>query len=169
LGAGGVAAGLTHLPLARAAGPAATIRLMSDELGEKVWFDPIGLWVAPGTRITWVNVSNVHTVAAYHPKNGNRMPRIPTGATPFASDYLVEPGARFSVTLTVPGVYDYFCEPHEAAGMVGRIVVGAPAGGPGTRGFAIPAGKGWRPVPPAARKAFPPVAEIMSKRVVRHG
>ena len=43
------------------------------------------------------------------------------------SGYLVEPGDRFEVTLTVPGVYDYFCTPHEAAGMVGRIIVGQPA------------------------------------------
>jgi hypothetical protein len=33
------------------------------------------------------------------------------------------------------GVYDYFCKPHEAAGMVGRIVVGNPGSGPGTRPF----------------------------------
>ncbi|MDA7965440.1 plastocyanin/azurin family copper-binding protein, partial [Ruegeria sp.] len=28
--------------------------------------------------------------------------------------------------LTIPGVYDYYCLPHEAAAMVGRIVVGTP-------------------------------------------
>lgn len=167
LGAGGAAAGLSLLAPPLAAGAAATVRLMSDTLGERVRFDPIGLWIAPGTAITWINVANVHTVTAYHPANGNHMLRIPTAARPFASDYLVEPGARFSVTLTVPGVYDYFCEPHEAAGMVGRLIVGAPTGGPGTRGFAVPPGKTWRPVPPAAQKAFPSIAAIMAKKVVR--
>lgn len=167
LGAGGSAAGLSLLPAAGLAAGGPVIRLMSDTLGEKVWFDPIGLWVAPGTRVTWLNVTNVHTVAAYHPTNGNRMPRIPAAAKPFASDYLVEPGVRFAVTLTVPGVYDYYCEPHEAAGMVGRLVVGEPGDGPGTKGFDIPPGKNWRPVPPLARKAFPPIAEIMKKRTVR--
>ncbi len=27
------------------------------------------------------------------------------------------------VRLSVEGIYDYFCKPHEFAGMVGRIVV----------------------------------------------
>ena len=32
--------------------------------------------------------------------------------------------------LTVEGVYDYFCAPHEMAGMVGRIIVGRPGAQP---------------------------------------
>lgn len=171
LGAGGIAAGLSIyrpiIPGLHAAPAGPTVRLMSDKLGEKVWFDPVGLWVAPGTTVTWLNVTNVHTVSAYHPKNDNHMLRIPDGAAPFASEYLVEPGARFTVTLSVPGVYDYFCAPHEAAGMVGRLIVGAPGSGPGTRGFDIPPGKSWQKVPPAAQRAFPAIPEIMAKRVVR--
>ena len=44
------------------------------------------------------------------------------------------PGESFAVELTEPGVYDYYCIPHEHAGMVGRIVVG----GPGARRRAPP-------------------------------
>jgi hypothetical protein len=40
-------------------------------------------------------------------------------------------GLSFEVTLTVEGVYDYYCTTHEMAGMVGRIIVGQPSG-PGT-------------------------------------
>ncbi len=69
----------------------------------------------------------------------------------------------------MPGVYDYFCMPHEAAGMVGRIVVGRPVG-PGARPFDYFQGRAgartWKPVPPAARQAFPPVERIMRDRVV---
>ena len=64
-----------------------------------------------------------------------------------------------AVTLTVPGVYDYFCAPHEVAGMVGRIIVGRP-GGPGT---AAPG----EDVPPAAQAAFPSVQRIMAEGIVR--
>jgi hypothetical protein len=82
----------------------------------------------------------------------------------------VSPGSHFEVTLRVPGVYDYFCGPHEAAGMVGRIVVGRPDG-PGTLPFDYFKGKPgtaeWKPVPPEARKAFPSVSAIMRDRVVR--
>jgi len=38
---------------------------------------------------------------------------------------VLQPGEHFDLTLSVPGVYDYFCAPHEQAGMVGRLVVGA--------------------------------------------
>src|SRR5574341_2040241 len=97
---------------------------------------------------------NPHTTTAYHPRNANHSLRIPQAATPWDSGFLLNPGDRFEVTLTVEGVYDYFCLPHEAGGMVGRIVVGVP-GGPGTLPFDYfigrPATRDWRPVPAAAR------------------
>ena len=34
----------------------------------------------------------------------------------------------FAQTFSKPGVYDYFCIPHEMAGMAGRIVVADPGG-----------------------------------------
>ena len=104
--------------------------MKSDTEGSDVWFDPIGVWVEPGQTVRWIVDANVHTTTAYHPKNDGHSLRIPEGATPWDSGFLVNPGDRYDVTLTVPGVYDYFCQPHEAAGMVGRIVVGKP-GGPG--------------------------------------
>jgi plastocyanin len=110
------------------------IRLRSDPLGTKVWFDPIGILIEPGQTVRWVNEANVHTSTAYHPANDGHALRIPEAAAPWDSGYLVEPGDRFEVTLAVPGVYDYFCAPHEMAGMVGRIIVGRP-GGPGTLPF----------------------------------
>ena len=146
------------------------IRLRSDTLGTKVWFDPIGLLVEPGQTVRWVNELNVHTSTAYHPANDGHALRIPEAAEPWDSGYLVEPGDRFEVTLTVPGVYDYFCAPHEVAGMVGRIIVGQP-GGPGTLPFDYfegdPAASDWRPVPKAAQAAFPPIEAIVKERVVR--
>lgn len=145
------------------------IRLRSDARGTSVWFDPIGLLIEPGQTVRWVNESNVHTSTAYHPANDRHALRIPEAAEPWDSGYLVEPGDRFEVTLTVPGVYDYFCAPHEAAGMVGRIVVGEP-GGPGTLPFDYFEGdpaRDWRPVPKAAQAAFPTIELIMSEHVVR--
>src|SRR5688572_9165897 len=100
--------------------------MRSDSLGARVWFDPIGRLVTPGTTVRWALVDGVHSTTAYHPANGRPL-RIPEGARPWDSGILKEPGAGFEVRLTVPGVYDFFCLPHEAAGMVGRIVVGTPA------------------------------------------
>jgi plastocyanin len=152
------------------AGGVVEIRLRSDTLGTTVGFDPIGLLIEPGQTVRWVNQANVHTSTAYHPANDGHALRIPEAAEPWDSGYLVEPGDRFEVTLTVPGVYDYFCVPHEAAGMVGRIIVGRPAG-PGTLPFDYfegdPAARDWRPVPKAAQATFPAIEAIMSERIVR--
>jgi plastocyanin len=171
LAAGGLVLAGLGLPFLSAAAPAtAEITMMSDPLGTTVWFDPIGIMVAPGTTVRWMVHANVHTTAAYHPRNDHHSLRIPEKAEPWDSHFLVNPGDHFAVTLTVPGVYDYFCAPHEAAGMVGRIVVGKPAG-PGTLPFDYfrgrPGTSAWVPVPAAARKAFPSVSEIVRARVVR--
>ncbi len=175
LTAGRTAGGLMLAGLARprwAVGAPGTvdIGMLSDPLGTTVWFDPIGILVAPGTTVRWTVHANVHTTTAYHPANDHHSLRIPEKAEPWDSKFLVNPGDHVTVTLTVPGVYDYFCRPHEAAGMVGRIVVGTPSG-PGALPFDYfrgrPGTEAWVPVPAAAQKAFPSVSRIMRARVVR--
>lgn len=145
------------------------IEMRSNTLGSRVWFDPIGLYVEPGTTVRWVVRENVHTTTAYHPRNDHHPLRIPERATPWDSGFLVNPGDHFDVTLTVPGVYDYHCMPHEAAGMVGRIIVGRPLG-PGAEPFDYWAGRpgteSWRHVPGAAREAFPSIARIVAEHRV---
>ncbi len=144
--------------------------MKSDLPGAEVWFDPIGIYVEPGQKVRWIIDANVHTTTAYHPKNAMHSLRIPENATPWDSGFLVNPGDHFDVVLTVEGVYDYYCLPHEEAGMVGRIVVGK-AGGPGVLPFdyfkTTPGTSSWKPVPAAAQRVFPPVDEILKKRVVR--
>ncbi len=163
----GLATGLVGLPAQ--AEPVVEIRMRSAEKGAHVGFDPVGLFVHPGTIVRWIVEADVHTTTAYHPANDAHPLRIPEGAEPWASDYLVNPGDSFEVKLSVEGVYDYFCAPHELAGMVGRIIVGRPTG-PGSRPFDYfkgdPATADWQPVPPAARMVFPSLEEIMQKRIV---
>ena len=110
------------------------IAMRGSARGERVWFSPQGLAVGPGTTLRFVNrdPGNSHTSTAYHPDLLGRQRRIPRAATPWDSGFLL-PDKSFEVTLTVPGVYDYYCQPHEMAAMVGRIVVGAP-GDPGWEG-----------------------------------
>lgn len=141
------------------------IRMVSDPDGSHVGFDPIGILIRPGQTVRWVCESNVHTTTAYHPRNADHSLRIPKAAEPWDSNYLF-PGKSFEHTFTVAGAYDYFCTPHEMAGMVGRIIVGHPAG-PGTLPFdyflTLPDHPHWRAVPSAARKAFPPISAIMQR------
>jgi len=161
-------AGLAAPAVVRAA-PLVEIGMRATARGEEVWFDPIGVWVPPGQTVRWVLHHDVHTTTAYHPKNDHHSLRIPEGAEPWDSGFLVKPGAHFDVTLTVEGVYDYYCLPHEQAGMVGRIVVGRPRGpgAPFDYFQARPGTTRWKPVPEAARTAFPSVEQIMKLRVVR--
>jgi plastocyanin len=172
--AGGLAlAGFAAVPLVgrrfRYPGVPEVIEMRSDALGARVWFDPIGVYVEPGTTVRWIVRENVHTTTAYHPHNDKHSLRIPERARPWDSGYLVEPGKHFDVTLTVPGVYDYYCTPHEGTGMVGRIVVGV-ANGPGAEPFDYwvdkPETDGWREVPAAARAAFPRIERILAERRV---
>lgn len=131
--------------------------------GSHVWFDPVGLHILPGQTVRWTNrdAGNSHTVTAYHPDVMARPRRIPEGASPWNSDYLL-PDERFSVTFAQEGVYDYYCIPHEHAGMVGRIVVGNPSDVPQAS-----EGDGLTPLPDVALRAFPEVSAIIARRFVR--
>jgi plastocyanin len=121
---GGVTAAL-GVPFLALAQTRVEIEMRGTSRGERIWFDPIGLAVAPGTTLRFTNrdSGNSHTATAYHPKIFGRARRIPASAEPWDSDFLL-PNESFEVTLTAPGVYDYYCIPHEMAAMVGRIVVG---------------------------------------------
>ncbi|HLU19882.1 MAG TPA: plastocyanin/azurin family copper-binding protein [Pusillimonas sp.] len=128
--------------------------------GSHVWFRPRGLWVSVGQAIRWVNddAGNVHTVTAYHPANRKPL-RIPESAKGWDSGYLM-PGESFVWVFATPGVYDYFCLPHEHAGMVGRIVVGdKPAADPPYRATDSK-------LPEVALSSFPTVEDILKNIIV---
>jgi len=149
---------------------AVNILMRSDSTGADVWFDPIGILIEQGQTVRWVVKDNVHTTTAYHPRNSNHSLRIPPGAVPWDSGYLVNPGDYFEVTFHVEGTYDYYCAPHEMAGMVGRIIVGKPDG-PGTLPYdyykSLPGTSSWMPVPEAAKKEFPSIKRIMQEKIVQ--
>jgi plastocyanin len=164
LGAGGgLAAALSLSSLSVWAGEMVDIKMQGRGDGSQVWFDPIGILVKPGQTVRWTNLNpgNSHTTTAYNPANFERPLRMPKAAKPWDSDYLL-PGESFSVTFTEQGVYDYYCIPHEHAGMVGRIIVGQPK----ADGWAEMVGANGD-LPEEALNAFPTVEDIMTKRVVR--
>jgi len=95
--------------------------------------------IQPGGTVRFVCQDGSHTATLYHPDNGGSLPRrAPSGAASFASGFLEE-GDTFEVTLDEPGVYDYFCRPHQDDGMVGSIVVGDNAD-PNQAGLSNPSG-----------------------------
>ena len=151
---GGFLAGLP-LGMAPAFGAEAVdIAMSGNKDGSRVWFEPVGVLVRPGQTLRWTNKDpgNAHTSTAYHPENDGHALRIPQGALSWNSDYLL-PDQSFSIVLTVPGVYDYFCVPHEHAGMAGRIVVSD-----GSAPVSAPAAGG---IPEEAEKVLPRVEDII--------
>jgi plastocyanin len=64
--------------------------------------------------------SMVHTVTADPSRPG--ISRA-TAEGPSRSLGDIAPGGTFRHTFEVPGAYVYFCIPHEAAGMIGRVTV----------------------------------------------
>lgn len=163
--AAGVAVLAGHLPpgLAWAGSNPVEIETIGNDNGSKVWFEPAGLLVRPGQTVRWINRDrgNAHTATAYHPTNDDHPLRIPADAEPWDSGYLL-PEERFELTLGVPGVYDYFCIPHEAAGMVGRIVVASPGAPP-------PVAVEGIPIPGVDSDPFPPVEAILRDGRVSRG
>lgn len=127
LGVGGGLAVLSLSFLSVRAGEIVEIKMQGRGDGSQVRFDPIGILIKPGQTVRWTNLNpgNSQTTTAYNPTNFGRPLRMPKAAKSWDSDYLL-PNESFSVTFTEQGVYDYFCIPHEHAGMVGRIIVGEP-------------------------------------------
>ncbi|WP_135828461.1 plastocyanin/azurin family copper-binding protein [Halorussus halobius] len=108
-----------------AGGGTRTVAMITE--GDEYYFDPIGLFVEPGTTVEWVNESGSHSATAYDEGTGGaEVTRIPEDAEPWDSGTFTEEGATFSYTFEVEGTYDYFCIPHKTLGMVGRVVCGQP-------------------------------------------
>jgi len=160
LQAGGWVAGLALLgaPVGSGAASIVEIRMRGNADGSAVWFDPIGVLIGPGQTVRWINTDrgNSHTSTAFHPQNTDHPRRIPAAAEAWNSDYLL-PDQTFELRFTAAGVYDYFCIPHEEAGMVGRLVVGSPTSA------AAPS----EALPEAARQVLPAVEEIVRRRIIR--
>ncbi|WP_158059294.1 plastocyanin/azurin family copper-binding protein [Halorussus halophilus] len=88
-------------------------------------FEPHVVWVEQGATVTWKLQSGSHSTTAYA-SNADKPQRVPKGASAWDSGTLSEQGKTFEHTFETEGVYDYFCIPHEATGMVGTVIVGNP-------------------------------------------
>ncbi len=85
-------------------------------------FDPAELALAVGDTVTFVSSGNTPHTTTCDPAKLPGVATLPDLAAVWDSGPL-QPGQRFSVRLTVPGVYTYACLDHAAEGMVGKITV----------------------------------------------
>ena len=87
-------------------------------------YDPAKITVKVGDTVEWRNTSLIsHTVTADPAlAKDKKNVLLPDGAKPFNSGDMPRK-ATFRYTFTVPGLYRYFCIPHEKMGMVGEVIV----------------------------------------------
>ncbi|MFB6156480.1 MAG: halocyanin domain-containing protein [Haloferacaceae archaeon] len=86
-------------------------------------FGPAAVRVDPGTTVVW----------EWNGKGGQHNVVAKEGAD-FESKLTGEAGFTFSRTLDAEGVVKYYCQPHEALGMKGVVVVGSGGGSSGGSG-----------------------------------
>ena len=84
-----------------------------DNKKARMVFRPEVLHIAPGDTVKFVSTNPGHNSVTDEDM-------IPEGAETWKSKI----GKEFEVTLDKPGIYEYYCQPHRAMGMVGAIVVG---------------------------------------------
>jgi plastocyanin len=106
----------------QAAAPAPQTATVS--MNDQNRFDPASITITKGSTVEWKNTSTTqHTITCDPSKAAAPADSaLPTGAEAFDSGPL-DPGKSFTHVFTVAGDYAYFCAPHEALGMVGKIKV----------------------------------------------
>ena len=81
-------------------------------------FTPAEITINTGDTVIWTNTQGNHNVNGLQSK-------FPSNPESFGND--VGSGWMFSHVFTLPGVYDYQCDPHANFGMVGKVnVMGLP-------------------------------------------
>ena len=109
-------------------------------------FSPVELTVAAGTKITWTMPQ-----ASYHTVTGGD--GTPDQSSPIGRGVLDAQGKTYSVTISEPGTYAYFCEPHVGQGMKGTVVVTAGGAAATTAPAAATSAPAASSAPPASASA----------------
>ncbi len=96
-----------------------TIKEVTSDDG-KYYFSPKTLTIQPGDTVTFENAQDDSHDVMFNvvPKAVDEMIMSPT---------MEKKGEKFTYTFNVPGTYKFHCHPHEALGMTGTLIVGAPS------------------------------------------
>jgi len=97
---------------------AAEVKLGTDSGG--LQFVPSSVTIKKGDSVTWKNNAGFpHNVVFDEDEcpSGVDVDKLSN------EDYLNAPGETVTRTFNVAGEYNYYCEPHQGAGMAGKIIV----------------------------------------------
>jgi len=104
--------------LAGAPALAADVKLGGDN-GELA-FVPGTVTIKAGETVTWTNNAGYpHNIVF----DEDEIPDGANAASLSHEDYLNAKGEQVSSTFKTPGSYSYYCEPHQGAGMQGKVIV----------------------------------------------
>ncbi|WP_458205948.1 plastocyanin/azurin family copper-binding protein [Haladaptatus sp. NG-SE-30] len=81
-------------------------------------FEPEDITVTPGITVAWEWHSHNHNIVVEDQPDGADWSGTPGKASKIYND-----GYRYVHTFDTLGEYEYVCQPHEAAGMVGTVTV----------------------------------------------
>jgi plastocyanin len=113
-----------------ATGAVHVVRMMETPAGQFV-FEPAALTIRSGDVVRWVNVSGgVHNVAFYAeqiPPDAKPLldAAMPARLTDLTGPLLEQAGQTYEVAFAdmPPGVYGYYCTPHEMLGMKAQLTI----------------------------------------------
>lgn len=86
--------------------------------GGELVFEPDEITVEAGTTLVWTWESDNHNVVV-----ANQPEEASWQGTEGGDGSLYDEGHAYEHTFEVPGRYEYYCTPHQSAGMVGSVVV----------------------------------------------
>lgn len=102
--------------------PAEAAGFVTVGMDGRLRFEPETLFVEPDTRVAFVWASDNHNIVVDdQPEAGDWQ------GTRGSAQQTYHDGHVHQHTFRAPGTYEYHCEPHEAAGMSGAVVVEGPA------------------------------------------
>jgi len=101
--------------------------------GGSLVFEPAELTIAPGTTVNFVWESDNHNIVVESQPDGAGWEGTKGGASKTYNT-----GHEYSHTFETTGTYEYFCQPHKTAGMVGSITVQEGGASSGSSAPAIP-------------------------------
>jgi halocyanin-like protein len=94
-----------------------TVKVGADGNGGAFAFSPAGIWVDPGTTVTWewTGQGGGHNVVAVEGPASDLNSGSP----------VAEAGTTYTYTFEKGGITNYQCEPHASLGMKGAVAVGS--------------------------------------------
>ncbi|WP_227355917.1 plastocyanin/azurin family copper-binding protein [Haladaptatus salinisoli] len=81
-------------------------------------FDPAAARISCGTAVTWAWESNTHNVVPESQPDGANWK-----GTPGVPSKTFDSGYTYTHTFETVGEYEYYCQPHKSAGMIGKLIV----------------------------------------------